>query len=38
MKMQEDDDDNIDLLAEKNKSNNVDEFYEQEEQLFNLKN
>ena len=38
-KMQEDDEDNVDLLAEKKKSGNHDEFYEaQQEQLFNLKN
>lgn len=38
-KMQEDDEDVVDLLAEKDKSHNVDEFYEaQQEQLFNLKN
>lgn len=38
-KMQEDDEDDVDLLAERQKSGNVDEFYEaQKEQLFNLKN
>jgi len=28
-KMQEDDEDNVDLLAEKKKSSNTEEFYEQ---------
>ena len=38
-KMQEDEEDNVDLLAEKKKSGNTDEFYEaQQEQLFNFKN
>ena len=39
-KMQEDDEDNVDLLAEKNKSGgDHDDFFEaQQEQLFNLKN
>ena len=38
-KMQEDDEDNVDLLAEKKRGANVEEFYaEQYEQLFDLKN
>jgi hypothetical protein len=38
-KMQEDDEDNVDLLAEKKRGVDVDEFYaDQYEQLFDLKN
>jgi hypothetical protein len=39
-KMQEDDEDNVDLLAEKEKmgGNHEDFFEAQQEQLFNLKN
>lgn len=37
-KMVEDDDDNIDLLTEKKKSKNLDEFYQQSENLNDLKN
>lgn len=36
--MIEDDDDNIDLLNEKIKSKNLDEFYQQSENLSDLKN
>ena len=36
-KMVEDDDDNVDLLNEKQKSSNLDDFYEKNEQLNDLK-
>ena len=36
--MMEGEDDNIDLLNEKHKSKNLDEFYEQSENLSDLKN
>jgi hypothetical protein len=36
--MEEEDDDNVDLLDEKSKSKNLDEFYAKNEQLKDLKN
>lgn len=37
-KMHEDDEDVVDLLAQKKESGNTEEFYEQQEALSNLKN
>ena len=37
-KMHEDDEDVVDLLAQKKESANTEEFYEQQEALSNLKN